>query len=97
MRIREILSCSSKEKKIFCSQFFNFGAQRILEYAKLEGTHQDDQIQLLDWCRTLQESHCVFKSIVQMLLPCPAGEAVPNEPFWFFFWFFFNLVNSNIL
>ena len=51
---------------------------KIIEYAELEGTHKDHQVQLLVSFRTLQESHHVPKSIVETLLElCQAG-AVPQ-------------------
>lgn len=52
--------------------------QRIVEYAGLEGTHQDHRVQLLSLHSTIPESHPVPESIVQMLPDlCQAGAVSP--------------------
>lgn len=46
---------------------FNIG-HYIIEYAELEGTHQDHGVQLMAKHSTLQESHHMPENVVQMCL-----------------------------
>lgn len=56
---------------------------RILEYLELEGTHKDNQVQLLALHRTTQKSNYMAECIVQMFLEywqAQCGDYCLGEP-----------------